>query len=194
MKGEAVFGGQQVGNITKIELTGIPQPPTEWNLSLEGDVTDTITQSFFIDAIACKHNVTWTDPASGTVWQRVPLWDLAGAVDDIESSSHYTYNDTRATMGYTIRVSAAHGYNATFSSASTTHNDGYIVAYKMNGTALTVSNAPLKLVGPATSSNKQRVGGIVKISLEGLPDQYPAGNWHTEDGWKNQRCNPARRI
>ena len=72
LKGDAVFGGQQVGNITKIELTGLPQPPTEWKLTLEGDVTDTITQSFFIDAIACKHNVTWTDPASGTVWQGVP--------------------------------------------------------------------------------------------------------------------------
>ena len=45
LKGAAVFGGQQVGNITRIELTGLPQPPTEWTLTLEGDVTDTITQS-----------------------------------------------------------------------------------------------------------------------------------------------------
>jgi len=177
LKGAAVFGGQQVGNITKIELTGLPQPPTEWTLTLEGEVTDTITQSYFVDAIACKHNVTWTDPVSGTVWQGVPLWDLAGAVDDIESSNHYTYNDTRAAMGYTIRVSAADGFNATFASANTTHNDGFFVAYKKNGAALTGSDAPLKLVGPATTSGTQRVGGIVKISLEGLPDQYPAGNW-----------------
>ena len=99
LKGEAVFGGQQVGNITSIQLTGLPQPPTEWILTLEGDVTDTITQSFFVDAIACKHNVTWTDPVSGTVWQGVPLWDLAGAVDDIESSNHYTFNDTRGNDG-----------------------------------------------------------------------------------------------
>ena len=80
-------------------------------------------------------------------------------------------------MGYTIRVSAADGFNATFASANAAHNDGYFVAYKMNGTALTGSDAPLKLVGPATTSGKQRVGGIAKISLEGLPDQYPAGNW-----------------
>ena len=82
-----------------------------------------------------------------------------------------------ATMGYTIRVSAADGYNATFASATTAHNDGFFVAYKMNGAALTGSDAPLKLVGPATTSGKQRVGGIVKISLEGLPDQYPQGDW-----------------
>jgi PKD repeat protein/DMSO/TMAO reductase YedYZ molybdopterin-dependent catalytic subunit len=177
LKGAAVFGGQQVGNITSIQLTGLPQPPTEWKLTLEGDVTDTITQSYFVDAIACKHNVTWTDASTGTVWQGVPLWDLAGAVDDIETSSHFTFNDTRATMGYTIRVSAADGYNATFASATAAHNDGFFVAYKKNGTALTGSDAPLKLVGPATTSGKQRVGGIVKISFEGLPDQYPAGDW-----------------
>ena len=96
LKGAAVFGGQQVGNITKIELTGLPQPPTEWKLILEGDVTDTITQSYFIEAIACHHNVTWTDTSTGTVWEGVSLWDLAGAVDDIETSNHFTFNDTRA--------------------------------------------------------------------------------------------------
>jgi PKD repeat protein/DMSO/TMAO reductase YedYZ molybdopterin-dependent catalytic subunit len=177
LKGAAVFGGQLVGNITKIELTGMPQPLTEWTLSLQGDVTDTITQSYFMDAIACHHNVTWTDASTGTTWEGVALWDLAGAVDDIETSDHFTFNDTRATKGYTIRVSAADGFNATFASAAVAHNDSFIVAYKMNGVLLTGTSAPLKLVGPATTSNKQRVGGIVKISLEGLPDQYPAGNW-----------------
>ena len=129
-----------------------------------------------MEAIACHHNVTWTD-SSNNVWQGVSLWDLAGAVDDIETSNHFTFNDTRATMGYTIRVSAADGYNATFASATAAHNNGYIVAYKKNGAALTGSDTPLKLVGPATASGSERVGGIVKISLEGLPDQYPAGNW-----------------
>jgi PKD repeat protein/DMSO/TMAO reductase YedYZ molybdopterin-dependent catalytic subunit len=177
LKGAGVFGGQQVGNITKIELTGLPLPPTEWTLTLQGDVTDTITQTYFMEAIACHHNVTWTDASTGTVWEGVALWDLAGAVDDIETSNHFTFNDTRATAGYTIRVSAADGFNATFASAAVAHNDSYIVAYKMNGVPLTGTSAPLKLVGPATTSGSQRVGHIVKISLEGLSDQYPAGNW-----------------
>jgi len=177
LKGPAVFGGQQVGNITKIELTGLPQPPTEWKLTLEGDVIDTIKQSYFIDAIACHHNVTWTDASTGTVWQGVSLWDLAGAVDDIETTNHFTFNDTRAAANYTIRVSAGDGFSSDFYSIIAAHNDGYIVAYKMNESILTGTSAPLKLVGPATTKGSQRVGNITKISLIGLPDQYPPGNW-----------------
>ncbi len=176
LKGSAVFGGQQVGNITKIELTGLPQPPAGWTLTLQGDVTEVITQSYFEEAIACHHNVTWTD-TSGNTWEGVSLWDLAGVVDDFETTSHYTFNDTRATMGYTIRVSAGNGFNATFASADVAHNDGYFLAHKMNGVALTGSAAPLRLVGPSTTSGSQRIGNVVKISLEGLPDQYPAGDW-----------------
>jgi PKD repeat protein len=176
LKGSAIFGGQSVGNITTIELTGLPQPAAEWNVTMEGAVTDVIPQSLFEGAIACRHNVTYTD-STGSVWQGVPLWDLAGTVDDIETTSHWTYNDTVATAGYTIRVIAGDGFNATFASGSTSHNEGYIVAFRKNGTALTGTSAPLKLVGPATTSGGQRVGNIVKIRLEGLPS-YPAGEYN----------------
>ncbi len=175
LKGAAVFGGQQVGNITSIELTGLPEPATGWTLTLEGDVTDTITQSYFEDAIACHHNVTWTD-GSGNVWEGVALWDLAGAVDDIEASSHFTFNETRAASNYTIRVSAA-DFSADFFSVLVADNDGYIVANKMNGLPLSGSSAPLRLVGPATGSGRERVGNISTISLIDLPDQFPAGDW-----------------
>ena len=128
-----------------------------------------------MEGIACHHNVTWTD-SSGNVWEGVSLWDLAGAVDDIETSSHYTFNDTRAAANYTIRVSAA-DLSADFYSTIAAHNNGYIVAHRMNGVPLTGTSAPLKLVGPATTSGKQRVGNVTKISLIGLPDQYPQGDW-----------------
>ena len=105
LKGSSVFGGQQVGGINEIELVGLPQPAAGWTLTMEGDVTDIITQQYFEQAIVCHHNVTYTD-AGGSVWTGVPLWDLVGSVDDIESSSHWTFNDTRATGGYTVRVMA----------------------------------------------------------------------------------------
>jgi DMSO/TMAO reductase YedYZ molybdopterin-dependent catalytic subunit len=177
LKGSAVFGGQQVGNITSIELTGMPQPTPGWTLTMEGDVIDVITQQYFEQAIVCHHNVTYTD-SSGQVWTGVPLWDLVGSVDDIETSAHWTFNDTRANVtGYTVRVIAGDGYNKTFSSLGVSHNNGYIIANTLNGTALSGSNGHLKLVGPATTSGGQRVGNITKISLEGLP-AYPAGSYN----------------
>ncbi len=174
LKGSAVFGGQQVGNITSIELTGMPQPSAGWTLTMEGDVTDVITQEYFEQAIACHHNVTYTD-AGGSVWTGVALWDLVGSVDDIETTSHWTFNDTRANVtGYTVRVIAGDGFNKTFDSLNVSHNNGFIVANTLNGSALSGTNGHLKLVGPATTSGQQRVGNITTIRLEGLPS-YPAG-------------------
>jgi len=40
MIGPAVSSGQLVGNITSIELVGLPEPPTGWTLRMEGDVVD----------------------------------------------------------------------------------------------------------------------------------------------------------
>ena len=87
-------------------------------------------------------------------------------MDDIETSSHYTFNDTRAAIGYTIRVSAADGFNATFASADAAHNDGYFIAHKMNDAVLTGTDAPLKLVGPATTSGKQRWAALRRSALK----------------------------
>ena len=176
LKGSAVFGGQQVGNITMIELTGMPQPPQGWTLIMEGDVVDVISQQYFEQAIVCYHNVTYTD-SGGSIWTGVPLWDLAGAVDDIETSSHWTFNDSRANVtGYTVRVIAGDGYNRTFSSQNVSHNNGFIVANTLNGSPLSGSNGHLKLVGPSTTSGGQRVSNITKIRLEGLPS-YPSGTY-----------------
>lgn len=44
LKGPAVTGGQQVGNIVRIELSGLPKPSEGWTLELLGEVGDTITQ------------------------------------------------------------------------------------------------------------------------------------------------------
>ena len=93
MIGPAVSSGKLVGNIKSIELVGLPEPPAGWTLRMEGDVVDIITQQYFEEGIACSHNITYTDD-NGTVWSGVALWELVGAVDDIESSSHWTFSDT----------------------------------------------------------------------------------------------------
>jgi DMSO/TMAO reductase YedYZ molybdopterin-dependent catalytic subunit len=173
MIGPAVSSGQLVGNITSIELVGLPEPPAGWTLTMEGEVVDTITQAEFADAIACTHQVTYDDGID--VWGGVPLWELVGAVDDIETTAHWTFNDDRAAAGYTIRVSAGDGYSRTFASADVARSGNYIVANTKNGEPLTDPIAPLRLVG-ANVTGGARVGNIETISLEGLPS-YPDGDW-----------------
>ena len=174
MIGPEVDSGKLVGNIKSIELVGLPEPPAGWTLSMEGDVVDIITQQYFEEGIVCHHNTTYTD-GSGNVWNGVALWELVGAVDDIETTSHWTFNDTRASAGYTIRVIAVDGFNRTFASGDVARSSNYIVANKKNGELLNETEAPLRLVG-ANATGGKSVGKISAIRLEGLP-AYPPGNW-----------------
>jgi len=184
LKGSAVFGGQQVGNIVRIELSGLPEPPAGWTLEMIGDVGDTITQEEFEEGLACtgsNHYREWTDNESN-VWSGVPLWVLLGAVDDIETGSHWTFNDTRVAAGYSVNVVAGDNYTRTFASADVARSDDYIVANKLNGEPLSESG-PLRLVGDGVTNegvlSGAAVGNIVKIEIPEL--QTPAaapGSWN----------------
>lgn len=185
LKGPAVFGGQQVGNIVKIELSGLPQPPAGWTLEMIGDIGDTITQKEFEEGLACTgsgHYKEWTDN-EGNVWSGVPLWVLLGAVDDIEESGHWTFNDDRA-AGYTVKVVAEDGYARTFNGTDVARSDDYIVANKCNGAPLTGDLAPLRLVGAGVakedgSLSGASVGKIARIEIPELqtPEAKP-GSWN----------------
>ncbi len=184
LKGSAVFGGQQVGNIVRIELSGLPEPPAGWTLEMIGDVGDTITQEEFEEGLACtgsNHYREWTDNESN-VWSGVPLWVLLGAVDDIETGSHWTFNDTRATTGYSVNVIAGDNYTRTFTGADVARSDDYIVANKINGEPLSESG-PLRLVGNGVAEegalSGAAVGNIVKIEIPELqtPEAAPA-SWN----------------
>ncbi|MEA2075466.1 MAG: PGF-CTERM sorting domain-containing protein [Euryarchaeota archaeon] len=170
LKGAAVSGGQQVGNIVKIELVGLPEPPEGWTLKLLGDVEDVITQAEFEDAVSC-HAVTYTDGSD--IWKGIPLWYLCGAVDDLETGSHWTFNDTRAATNFTVKVIAGDGYNKDFVSSNIARNSGYIVANTLNGEELEEGCFPLKLVGSEVFGGN-KVGNIVEIDLVELITPPPA--------------------
>ncbi|MBT8508668.1 hypothetical protein AZH53_09650 [Methanomicrobiaceae archaeon CYW5] len=181
LKGAAVFGGQQVGNIARIELTGLPAPAEGWTLAMAGEVGDTITQSEFEEGLACPgsgHLVTYID--GDDTWSGVPLWVLLGAIDDYELYDHWTFNDGVAAGNYTINVIAEDGYTRTFYADDVARNDGYIVANMLNGTELDAEGGyPLKLIGPAVTSGKDKVGSIAAIEI--LELQTPAaapGSWN----------------
>ncbi|MDN5365308.1 MAG: hypothetical protein PWP44_511 [Thermacetogenium sp.] len=186
LKGAKVFGGQQVGNIVRIELSGLPQPSEGWTLELIGDVGDTITRQEFEEGLACTgsgHYKEWTDK-EGNIWSGVPLWVLLGAVDDIETGSHWTFNDDVAADGYTVKVVAADGYSKTFDGKDVARSDDYIVANKCNGEPLTGSSWPLRLVGPGVAKEDgalggAAVGGIVRIEIPELQTPPAAtGSWN----------------
>ncbi|MDD5511049.1 MAG: hypothetical protein PHI12_09600 [Dehalococcoidales bacterium] len=185
LKGSEVFGGQQVGNIVRIELSGLPEPPQGWTLEMAGDVGDIITQSEFEEGLACAgadHYREWTD-IDGNVWSGVPLWVLLGVVDDIEAGSHWTFNDDVAAAGYSINVIAGDGFSRSFTSTGVARSDNYIVANKINGAELT-DRWPLRLVGAGVtkadgSLGGSAVGNIVKIEIPELLTPDPAsGSWN----------------
>lgn len=185
LKGSAVFGGQQVGNIVRIELTGLPEPSEGWTLELVGDIGDTITQEEFEAGLACAgsgHYREWTD-IDGNVWSGVPLWVLLGVVDDLETSNHWTFNDTVAANGYSVNVIAGDNFTKTFSSTDIARSDDFIVANKMNGAFLT-DTWPLRLVGAGVTKDDGTLGGksvgnIAKIEIPELqtPPADP-GSWN----------------
>ncbi len=185
LKGSAVFGGQQVGNIVRIELSDLPEPPAGWNLQLVGEVGYTVTQSEFDAGLACPgsgHLVEWTD-IDGNVWSGVPLYVLLGAVDDNETAAHWSFNDDVAAAGYSVIVTASDNFSRTFSSAKVARNDDYIVANQMNGQAL-ADSWPLRLVGPGVTKADGSLGGsaVGKIARIEIPElQTPpaaTGSWN----------------
>jgi PKD repeat protein len=129
-----------------------------WTLSLKGAQDATITKQYFQDAVACIHNATYTD-VSGT-WGGVPLWALAGYVDDGVTHGPGAFNDTRAAEGYTVKVTASDNFNRTFTSQAVARSSGYIVANTLNGQPLPTQYWPLKLVG----NSLQPMDSVAKVS------------------------------
>ncbi len=185
LKGPAVFGGQQVGKIVKIQLSDMPAPTTGWTLEMLGQVGDTVTQAEYEAGLACAnsgHLVQWTDK-SGNVWSGVPLWALLGVVDDIETGDHWTFNDAAAQAGYSINVIAGDGYTKTFDSKTVANSSAFIVANRINGSALTEAG-PLRLVGSGVVKADGTLGGsaVGSIARIEIPDlQTPVaktGSWN----------------
>ena len=88
--GSDVNSGQKIGSVATIELVGLPETSDEWEITLAGAFNRTVSQAEFEDWVKC-HGKSYTD-SKDRVWTGMPLWYLAGAVDDIETGSHWTFN------------------------------------------------------------------------------------------------------
>lgn len=134
----------------------------DWVLHMEGALmVDVDRATFESGASPDCHMATWTDDKAQE-WVGIPLWTLAGFVDDEVKHDGPAYNDALADAGYTIDVVAADGYTVSFDSTRITRNDNIIVALTVNGTPLPDDYFPLRLVGSELQKNEM-IGMIDSI-------------------------------
>ncbi len=93
-----------------------------------------MSQAEFEEGLACPrsgHTKEWTD-ADGNVWSGMPLWYLAGWVDDRKPPHNFDAN--QATAGYTVLVKAGgDGYTKDFASQDVAWSNDFIIANQLNG-------------------------------------------------------------
>ncbi|WP_220682253.1 PGF-pre-PGF domain-containing protein [Methanofollis formosanus] len=169
-----------VAEIDLVDLIPGPAPEGSWNLALKGPIDYTCTQAFFEEAASCSHHkLSWTNQKTGERWEGIALWELCGWVDDRVPHGQNGFNDLVADNGYKVIVTAKDGYSKEFLSKDIARNNNYIVANKLNGTALPNDGDkapwPLRLVG-ADVAGSNSVGSIASIELTEFqkPAEVPA--------------------
>ncbi len=133
-------------------------------LRLDGVIQDVIDRNSFqsCGAPGC-HQATWTDDKA-QVWAGVPLWLLAGRVDDAIKHDGPAYLEALADAGYSIEIVATDGYTITLDSVRVKRNNNILVAYQVNDNPLPDKYFPLRLVGDEAQKNEM-IGAIDQINL-----------------------------
>ncbi len=164
--GDDLSGKQKIRNIVKITLTDLPDIP-DWTLTLKGVETleyDAMAVYSLVDCGAHTVYYNYTDEGTDYSYKGIPLWIFVGAVDDEETSDHWTLENDE---GYQVKVTAGDGYSYSFDIEDVAHNNSIILATHLNGEPLTGDDAPLRIVGD-NLSGQMRVSNVVEIELVGL--------------------------
>ena len=133
-----------------------------WSLNLVGVVTRVVDQSLFAEGTGpgC-HGAIWKD-AQGQVWSGIPLWLLAGYVDDKNNAMEI--DSALWLQGFKVQVVSASGTTEEFTSAEIDNNNNLIVAYQVNGQPLPTTQWPLVLVG-SDVDQQHEISQISEIKL-----------------------------
>jgi hypothetical protein len=150
---------------TTVTTTTSPVNGTSWNISVEGKMDKIVARSWFDGGVTAGHTGTYKDP-EGKTWEGIPLWYFTGLSDDNKQHGAGAFNDSAAGAGYTITVTGHDNASVTLDSRNVTRTSLYLVANKVNGAQIPVTdrNAPVALVGPGISSG-QVIGGVDRIVL-----------------------------
>jgi hypothetical protein len=96
----------------------------------------------------------------------IPLWMLVSCVDG-EDLDHYQFNETLATQGYAVKITASDGWSVTLTSAEVEYNDTLVIAFMFDWELLAEDKAPLRLVSQWLSKSMW-ISQIVSIELIGV--------------------------
>jgi hypothetical protein len=164
---QIIDGHWSVKWVEKLELKPLAE---DWVLYLEGTITEDLDRASFESCTApgC-HAASWTD-AEGNDWSGVPLYLLAGRVDDGNVHEDRAYNDDYAVQGYDLQIYASDGYSASIESSQTNFNEALIVASLLNGETLGEDQFPLRLVGEGLEKGQMvsQIAQIVIVPNEGV--------------------------
>jgi len=158
---QVVDGHWSVKWVNKVEVKAVGQA---WTLDLQGAISSPVTRDSFqsCGSPSC-HGTSWQD-GNGQNWVGVPLWLLAGQVDDSDSHTENAYNQTLADAGYSVDIVGGDGYTVTLDSHTISKNNNILVAFMVNDGELPEQYFPLRLVGSGLDKS-QMVGEITRITI-----------------------------
>jgi DMSO/TMAO reductase YedYZ molybdopterin-dependent catalytic subunit len=169
---QVVDGHWSVKWVNKVEVMPVGK---SWTLDLQGAISSPVTRDSYqsCGSPSC-HGTSWQDQ-NGQDWVGVPLWLLAGEVDDADSHSDKAYNRLLADGGYSIDIIGSDGYTVTLDSRTIKLNNEILIAHEVNKGELPEKYYPLRLVGTGLQ-NSQMVGQIAKIivNVNSIPTPTPA--------------------
>jgi DMSO/TMAO reductase YedYZ molybdopterin-dependent catalytic subunit len=158
-------GGQIVDGhwtVKWLDRVSVTKASAEWKVQVEGVLRDTLDKPSYVNCASpgC-HGSGWVD-AAGKRWEGVPLYLVAGLVDDKKKHGEGAYDARAAQKGYDIVIEGADGTVTTIDSRDIAGKDDVVLSAKVDGGELPEEYFPLRLVGPGLSE-AQMPGRIARI-------------------------------
>jgi DMSO/TMAO reductase YedYZ molybdopterin-dependent catalytic subunit len=157
--GQVVDGHWAIKWLDELSVT---KASAAWKVQLEGAVPGKLDRASYVNCASpgC-HGSGWVD-AQGRRWEGIPLYLVAGLVDDQKKHDAGAYNAALAKQGYDIQIETAGGKVITIDSRDVVGKDNVVLSSKVDGGELPDEYFPLRLVGPGLSE-AQMPGGIARI-------------------------------
>jgi len=159
LTGEELSGKQKIRDILSISLQEF-----NWNITVKGNVTEVMTREDIDDMYQSGDNIgyhNYTKDDKDYHYAGIPLWVLLGLVDDTDGDPDL--NDSQVAEGYSIKITAADGFEVTLDIEQVAYNNSIIIAYALDGEPMDGLH-PLRLTGEGLTGS-QKVRDIVSIEI-----------------------------